>query len=224
MTLPAPPTHLVIFGRPGSGKSTLAERLGRDFGYQLVRTGELLRAAIRRGDFLGKRVEVHLASGNLVPDPLIFELLEESLTAPSTEKLLFDGFPRTMGQVPLLEQYEKKLGFRIECYLDIEVSREEAVSRMTDRRVCPVCGATYHLKAKPPRKNETCDLDGAHLERRKDDASMVVKVRQDLYDEHAAPILEHYRTQAPERFVTINGEQPTEAVYAETVRALGLVK
>src|SRR5690606_20576708 len=107
-TLPTskPPTHLVIFGRPGSGKSTLAERLGLEHGYQLVRTGELLRAAIRRGDYLGKRVEVHLAKGDLVPDPLIFELLEVSLQAPNTAKLLFDGFPRTMGQVPLLEKFE----------------------------------------------------------------------------------------------------------------------
>ncbi len=224
MTLLVPPTHLVIFGRPGSGKSTLAERLGREFGYQLVRTGELLRAAIRREDFLGRRVEVHLSSGELVPDPLIFELLEHSLQAPSTEKLLFDGFPRTMGQVPLLEQFEEKLGFRIECYLDVEVSREEAITRMTDRRVCPVCGATYHLRAKPPRRDESCDHDGAHLERRKDDAIEVVSVRQRLYDEHAGPILEYYRTHAPEQFVAINGERPPREVYAATVRALRLVE
>ena len=222
MPLTAPPTHLVIFGRPGSGKSTLAERLGGEYGYKLIRTGELLRAAIRRGDFLGKRVEVHLASGNLVPDPLIFELLEQSLDAPGTDRLLFDGFPRTMGQVPLLEQFEEKLGFAIDCYLEIAVSRAEAVARMTGRRVCPVCGTTYHLMARPPRVPETCDLDGARLESRKDDAPEVVEVRQQVYDEHATPILEYYRAHAPDRFVVVNGEQNSEGVYAETVRLLKL--
>lgn len=222
MTASPPPTHLVVFGRPGSGKSSLAERLGDEFGYTLVRTGELLRAAIRRGDFLGKRVEVHLAQGDLVPDPLIFELLEQTLKAPGTERLLFDGFPRTMGQVPLLEGFERRLGFRIGGYLEVAVSRDEAVRRMTGRRICPVCGATYHLIARPPRVPETCDHDGAPLERRKDDSREVVEFRQRIFDDHAEPILIHYRQHAPERFYRVDGTQPFEAVYAATIRTLGL--
>src|SRR5207249_1089389 len=103
----------VIFGRPGSGKSSLAERLGAEHGYTLIRTGELLRAAVHRRDDLGVRVEAHLASGDLVPDPLIVELLEHSLPDPVTVRLLFDGFPRTMAQVPLLEQFERTRAFRI---------------------------------------------------------------------------------------------------------------
>ena len=216
------PDHLVIFGRPGSGKSSLAERLRADFGYTLIRTGEMLREAIRRGDHLGKRVEIHLAKGDLVPDRLIFELLELNLKSPGTARLLFDGFPRTMGQVPLLEQFEERLGFRIELYLDIKVSREAAVSRMTGRRVCPKCGATYHLIARPPRVPESCDVDGTRLERRPDDKAEVVEFRQQVYDEHAIPILEHYKAQCPHLCRTVNGEQPFEAVYAETRRALGV--
>ncbi len=222
MTLSTPPMHVVVFGRPGSGKSTLAERLGEDFGYTLIRTGEMLREAIRRQDFLGQRVAVHLASGNLVPDPLIFELLEQSLEAPNEKRLLFDGFPRTMGQVPLLEKFERKLGFEIECYLEIAVRREEAVRRMTGRRICPVCGATYHVHYRPPKVDERCDHDGAPLEGRKDDAPEVVEVRQSLYDEHATPILEYYRRHAPDRFVQVNGEQSLEDVYTETCRNLAL--
>lgn len=218
----SPPAHIAIFGRPGSGKSSLAERLGSEFGYVLVRTGELLRAAVRRSDAIGQRVAVHLASGTLVPDRLIFELLERTLASPGTDKLLFDGFPRTMGQVELLEQFERKLGFSTECYLEIDVTREEAVLRMTGRRVCPVCGATYHVRTMPPKVAETCDHDGAGLVSRPDDALDVINSRQQLYDEHATPILAYYQTHFPERYRHVNGEQPFEAVFAETRRVLGL--
>ena len=217
-----PPDHVVIFGRPGSGKSTLAERLGSEFGYNLIRTGEMLRVAIRKGDFLGKRVESHLAKGDLVPDSLIFELLEANLKSPGSSRLLFDGFPRTMGQVPLLEQFEHRLTFTIDCYLDIALGREDAVARMTGRRVCPKCGTTYHLIAKPPKVPETCDLDGTRLERRPDDTRDVVEFRQQVYDDHALPMLRHYAAKCPELCRTVDGGGPIEAVYAGTRKALGV--
>ena len=222
MVVPIPPAHVVIFGRPGSGKSSLAERLGAEFGYTLIRTGEMLRDAVRKHDYLGTRVEAHLAKGDLVPDSLIFELLEQNLKSPGAARLLFDGFPRTMGQVPLLEQFEERLDFAIDCYLDIAVSHADAVARMTGRRVCPKCGATYHLIARPPKLAETCDLDGTPLESRPDDKPEVVEFRQKVYDDHATPILDHYRAKYPDLCRQVNGSQPLDAVYAETRHALGV--
>lgn len=217
-----PPTHVVIFGRPGSGKSSLAEQLGADHGFRLIRTGELLRNAIRNGDPIGTRAEQLIKGGNLAPDALIGELLEPTLKAPEQERLLFDGFPRTMSQVPILAQFEQKLNFQIDCYLEIGVSHAAAVKRMTGRRVCPVCGATYHLVNQPPRISERCDRDGTALEQRPDDTLEVIEHRQHIYDEHGLPILDHYKKTAPDRFRTVNGEQSYAAVYTETCRTLGL--
>jgi adenylate kinase len=214
--------HVVIFGRPGSGKSSLAERLHADFSYVLVRTGEMLREAVRRGDPLGHQVEETLKTGSLVPDAVIEALLSRTLKSPDSEKLLFDGFPRTLGQVAMLERFEKTLNFQIDCHLEIAISRAAAEARMMGRRVCPVCGATYHVTNQPPLVPETCDRDHSRLERRRDDQPEVIALRQQIYDAQTAPILDHYRSHAPERYRAVNGELTFEALYAETCRALEL--
>lgn len=219
---PSAPLHVVVFGRPGSGKSSLGERLSAAYGFVPVRTGELLREAVRRGDDLGRRVAEHLKDGHLVPDPLILELLEQTLKDPGHTSLLFDGFPRTLGQVPLLDEFERTLHFQIDAYLDVQVGRAEATARMTGRRVCPECGTTYHVVSKPPKVEGVCDRDGTRLERRPDDTPATIDQRQDVYDRHAGPILDHYRRCEPGKVRPVDGGKPFPAVFAEACAALGL--
>jgi adenylate kinase len=212
----------VVFGRPGSGKSSLTDRLASDFGFRVFRTGELLRDAVRRGDPLGKEVEDLLRRGELAPDDLVLEVLVTALESAGPRNRLFDGFPRTTGQIPLLAECEHRFGFEIDVYLEIAVSREEAVARMTGRRVCPLCGATYHLRTKPPRTPGVCDRDGTPLEQRPDDTKEVIERRQQVFEEQAGPVIDHYRRHAPGKFRTVNGEQPLDDVYRDTCVALGL--
>jgi len=214
------PQHLVLFGRPGSGKSSIAERLSQDHGFQLIRTGEMLRQAVRRGDPSGLRIDALLKAGQLVSDEIIEDLLEQNLKASGERHWLFDGFPRTLGQVQLLEKFERSLNFRVGCYLEIGVSREAAIARMTARRVCPICGATYHLVNHPPRVPGICDVDGTELEQRRDDSIEVITVRQQIHEESSGPILAYYRQHSPERFKVVDGEQAFDEVYAATCRTL----
>jgi adenylate kinase len=187
-----------------------------------MRTGELLREAVRRRDLIGVRVEGYLKAGALVPDDVVADLVAQTLAVLGDGRLLFDGFPRTLGQVEILETWGRERGFRVDCFLDVAIGREAAIARMGGRRVCPVCGATYHMVSHPPRHDETCDLDGARLERRKDDAPEIIEARQRVFEESTLPVVEYYRTHAPERYRRVDGERPFEAVYAETHRALGL--
>ncbi|WP_169980872.1 adenylate kinase family protein [Tautonia rosea] len=216
------PLHVVAFGRPGSGKSSVAERLGEAHGFAMVRTGALLRDAVRKGDSLGQQVESLLKAGQLVPDDLAYEVLARDLSTLRHNRLLFDGFPRTLGQVPLLDRLQAAVGFTIDRYVEIAVSADEALRRMSGRRVCPTCGATYHVTNNPPKADGVCDHDGTPLTRRSDDTPEVLRVRQSVYDNRTGPVVDHYRQTFPNRFLLINGEQSFDAVSSDLERALGL--
>jgi adenylate kinase len=214
--------HLVVFGRPGSGKSSVADSLAAHARYRIVRTGELLREAVRRRDPLGLRVEGIVARGELVPDPLIFEVLEDAHFRPEEENLLFDGFPRTIGQVPDFDRLEDRFGFQVGLFVEIAVSESEAMERMTGRRVCPTCGKTYHLKNKPSRVEGHCDDDQTPLIRRADDTPEVVANRQRVYAELTQPVVDHYRATYPKRFREIDGGQSFDDVCNDLRKAVGL--
>lgn len=222
MTPGAPQRGVALFGRPGSGKSSLAERLAADPAWALVRTGELLRQAVRRGDATGLRAEAALRRGDLVADSVIADLLRDAIPLLAGRRLLFDGFPRTLGQVAVLEGLEAEFGVAAGAYLEVAVGRAVAAERQGGRRVCPACGATYHVAARPPRVAGMCDRDGAALVRRPDDTPEVIERRQIAYEQQTGPVLEYYRAHAPEKVIVLDGERPEEVVAAEARRVLGL--
>lgn len=215
-----PIPFVVVFGRPGCGKSSLADRIAAEANYRIIRTGEMLREAVRKGEPLGLRVASILAAGELVPDPLIYEAIEDARFDPDRERLLFDGFPRTLGQTRDLDRLEDRFGFQVGAFLEIAVSAEEAMSRMTGRRVCSKCGKTYHVRNSPPQVDDTCDLDGAPLTRRTDDTPEVVANRQRVYAQLTEPVVAFYRATYPSRFLAVNGEQPFESVYTDLRHAV----
>lgn len=181
-------------GMPGVGKGTQAALLREDLALPHVSTGELLRDAVRNGSPLGRRVRGILESGQLVPDGLMGELIHERLGQPDTrEGFILDGFPRTVEQVTILDSVLRGLGVELDSVILIEAPEEEIVRRLSDRRVCPHCGAVFHLEHRPPRSAGVCDACESALVQRPDDSPEVVRDRLQVYNERTLPIAETYR-------------------------------
>jgi adenylate kinase len=186
--------HLVLFGPPGVGKGTQAALLQETRRIPHVSTGDMLRAAIRSGTALGRQAQAVVESGELVPDALVSSLVAERLQGEDArEGFVLDGFPRTVVQAEFLDRELLKRGVRIDRVINLTVPEPEIVERLSGRRVCPRCGASFHVRFKPPRAAETCDLCGSTLDVRRDDHPDVVRDRLSVYARQTAPVLEHYR-------------------------------
>jgi adenylate kinase len=209
--------NIILMGAQGSGKGTQAAILGPQLRLAKVATGDLFRAAIADGTELGGQVKSILERGELVPDALTNEIvrarLEEVAALKATGDLngaLFDGFPRTAGQAGALDQILADQQDRVDAVIEIQVPREDLITRLSGRRVCPVCGRVYHLEADPPRIQGTCDREGATLVQRDDDTPEAIRRRLELYDAQTAPLLSYYEARGLVN--RIDGNQPIEAV------------
>jgi adenylate kinase len=157
---------LILLGAPGAGKGTQAKILSHKLSLPTISTGDLLRAAVKNGTPIGLKVQAAIDSGKLVPDELVMSIIKERLRAPDCcNGYILDGMPRTLAQAEALE----KAGIEIDTALIIEISDDEIGARMTGRRTCETCGATYHIVSSPPHKEGTCDSCGGRLTMRKDD-------------------------------------------------------
>lgn len=185
---------VILLGAPGSGKGTLAAELARVPGIRHLSSGDLLRGAVKAGTPAGLKAKAYMDAGNLVPDALITEMVDEVLSADADANvLLLDGFPRTIPQADLLGDLLARKGVRLRGALLLEVPDDVLVARIAGRRVCPACGATYNVATLPPRREGLCDACGAALATRKDDDPATVRHRLDVYARETFPLIDYYR-------------------------------
>ena len=207
---------LILLGAPGAGKGTQAEIICERLGIPAISTGNIIREALRNGTEMGLRAKSYMESGALVPDDVVIGIIKERLAADDCKNgFILDGFPRTVPQAEALDQIA-----RIDCALSLEVPDEVIEGRMTGRRVCLKCGATYHIKANPPKVENTCDNCGDRLHIRKDDKPDVVQHRLATYHEQTEPLKEYYGKQG--KVKSIDGTQGIHQTEQFAVEALGL--
>jgi adenylate kinase len=182
---------LVFLGPPGAGKGTQAKLLSQRMEFLHLSTGDLLREAVKNQTPLGKKAKEYMDRGELVPDGLIVQLIEE--TMPKDGNVILDGFPRTVNQALALEEMLKGKGEKISKVLFFDVPDEVIIDRLSGRRVCSKCGAVYHVKYNPPKVEGACDLCGGSLVQRDDDREEVVKKRLEVYRKQTQPLIEFYQ-------------------------------
>jgi adenylate kinase len=182
---------LVFLGPPGAGKGTQAKLLSQRMGFLHLSTGDLLREAVKNQTPLGKKAKEYMYRGELVPDELIVQLIEE--TMPKDSNVILDGFPRTVNQALALEEMLKGKGEKISKVLFFDVPDEVIIDRLSGRRVCSKCGAVYHVKYNPSKVEGVCDLCGGTLVQRDDDREEVVRKRLEVYRKQTQPLIEFYQ-------------------------------
>lgn len=208
--------NLILLGAPGAGKGTLASFLVEKMGVPSVSTGNILREAIANHTELGQKAKAFMDAGQLVPDQLVIDLLRDRIAQDDCKDgFILDGFPRTIPQAEALDQIAS-----IDCALSLEVDDSVIEGRMTGRRVCLKCGATYHIKANPPKKEGVCDVCGDTLHIRKDDKPDVVRHRLATYHEQTEPLKDYYGAQG--KLKSIDGAQGIEQTKVLACQALGL--
>lgn len=186
--------EMILLGPPGAGKGTQAKRLVEHYRIPQISTGDILREAVDAGTPLGDQAHKFMARGELVPDDVIIDIVEERLRqADCAPGWLLDGFPRTLAQAQALDAMIERMRCRLNLVVLLEVSPDEVVARNSFRRSCPVCGATYHLKSRPPREDMVCDECRVALVHREDDKEEVIRRRIGVYMEQTSPLIEFYR-------------------------------
>ncbi|OFW75539.1 MAG: adenylate kinase [Alicyclobacillus sp. RIFOXYA1_FULL_53_8] len=210
--------QVMLLGLPGAGKGTQAARIVEDFKIPHISTGDMFRAAIAAQTPLGVEVKSYLDSGRLVPDELTIRIVQERLTQPDAlGGFLLDGFPRTLAQAEALDDMLSAISRTLDCVLYIHVPQEVLLARLTGRRICRQCGATYHVVYQPPLVEGVCDKCGGELFQRTDDKPEAVGTRLEQYAQ-TAPLVEYYRNRDLLR--QVDGERSVDEVYADVRKLL----
>lgn len=206
--------NIVLMGLPGAGKGTQAERIVKEFGIPHISTGDMFRAAVKEQSPLGIEAKKYMDSGQLVPDEVTIGIVKERLSKPDCENgFLLDGFPRTVPQAIALEKSLEELNKNIDHVIHIEVAKEKLLERLTGRRICKQCGATFHLIFNPPTEDGVCDKCGGELYQRADDNEQTVATRLEVNIDQSQPLLDFYGDRQLLR--NINGDQDIKIVFEE---------
>lgn len=185
--------NLILLGPPGAGKGTQAAKIIEKYNIPHISTGDIFRENIKNGTELGKKAQEYMNKGQLVPDELVVEIATDRLTKDDCKNgFLLDGFPRTVFQAEELDKFLEAKGSAVDHVLDIEVDREELMKRLTGRRVCSKCGASFHVVSIPPKKEGICDVCGAELIQRKDDNEETAANRIEVYNKETRPLVDYY--------------------------------
>ena len=212
--------NLILLGAPGAGKGTQAEIICAKLNIPSISTGNILRAAVKEGTEMGLKAKSFMDAGALVPDEVIIGILKERIAQDDCKNgYVLDGFPRTIPQAEVLDSELTKLGDHIDYAINVDVPDENIVKRMSGRRACLTCGATYHIEHVPPKKEGICDVCGSELVLRDDDKPETVKNRLNVYHEQTQPLIDFYTEKGVLK--TVDGTVPMEEVFAAITAILG---
>ena len=210
----------ILLGPPGAGKGTQAVKIVEKYGVPHISTGDIFRENIKNGTELGKKAQEYMNRGELVPDDLVIDLATSRLLQPDCENgFLLDGFPRTVYQAEKLDEFLSEHGSKIDVVLDIAVEKEELITRLTGRRVCKLCGASFHVVNIPPKQEGICDYCGGELIQRADDNIETVTNRIDVYESQTMPLIEYYEKAG--NIAHIDGATGLDNVFGDIVKAIG---
>lgn len=215
--------RLVFLGAPGVGKGTQADRIAAEYGVPKISTGDLLRDAVRNQTGLGLEAKAYMDQGKLVPDAVVIGLVREKLNDPSVAKgFILDGFPRTVPQAEALGQVLSERGIALDRVINFQVSRADVVRRLSGRRSCPKCQATFHVEFAPSKLGGVCDRCGETLVQRSDDKPDAIETRLKVYEEQTAPLINFYERQ---RMLShLDGGGAVETVYQNLTKLLAAYK
>ncbi|MGI5896012.1 MAG: adenylate kinase [Oscillospiraceae bacterium] len=207
--------NLIFLGAPGAGKGTQAEVISEHLGIPTISTGNIIREALKNGTEMGLKAKSYMDEGKLVPDDIVIGIIKERLAKDDCKNgFILDGFPRTVPQAEALDQ----MGIVIDRVVDIEVPDEKIMARLSGRRVCETCGASYHLEYKPSKTEGVCDKCGGKTVLRKDDHPDTVKERLQVYHEQTEPLKGYYEKAG--KLVVVVGQEEVKDTTALTIKAV----
>lgn len=213
--------HVILMGPPGAGKGTQASRIADETGIEHINVGDMLRQAIRQETELGTKIQSFVEAGELVPDHLVVDLMKDTLQDLNRRNkgVVIDGYPRNLAQAEALEEMLSELDIQIDAVVYLEVEEEELIRRLTGRRVCRDCGATFHIEYDAPHKQGICDECGGKLHQREDDKRETIEQRLKVYHEETEPLIEFYEERG--LLMRVDGSQPIDDVSTSLLEVVG---